>query len=127
MVVVVSGGDGAVPSVIAGLVSAPIIAVPTSVGYGASLGGISSLLASLATSSPGAHLHASSQLPGYSKARRECGGQTRAATVRLLLLLTGAARANMLRCICDPLSSLSKLLASQCPTSAETKSGKCTS
>ena len=55
MVVVVSGGDGAVPSVIAGLVSAPVIAVPTSVGYGASLGGISSLLASLATSSPGAH------------------------------------------------------------------------
>ena len=56
MVVVVSGGDGAVPSVVAGLVSAPVIAVPTSVGYGASLGGISALLSSLATSSPGEQL-----------------------------------------------------------------------
>jgi pyridinium-3,5-biscarboxylic acid mononucleotide synthase len=39
--------DGALPSVIGGLVSAPVIAVPTSVGYGASFGGIAALLAML--------------------------------------------------------------------------------
>ena len=53
VVVAVSGTDGALASVVAGLVSAPVIAVPTSVGYGASLGGISSLLGSLTASSPG--------------------------------------------------------------------------
>lgn len=37
VVVVVSGTDGVLPSVVAGLVEAPVIAVPTSVGYGASL------------------------------------------------------------------------------------------
>ena len=57
VVVVVSGGDGAVPSVVAGLISSPVIAVPTSVGYGASLGGISSLLSSLTAASPGELLH----------------------------------------------------------------------
>jgi pyridinium-3,5-biscarboxylic acid mononucleotide synthase len=39
--------DGALPSVIAGLVSTPVIAVPTSVGYGASFGGIAALLTML--------------------------------------------------------------------------------
>ena len=37
MIVVVAGTDGALPSVVAGLVEAPVIAVPTSVGYGAAL------------------------------------------------------------------------------------------
>ncbi len=46
-VVVVAGMEGALPSVVAGLVSAPIIAVPTSVGYGASFGGLAALLAML--------------------------------------------------------------------------------
>ena len=45
--VVVAGMEGALPSVVAGLVSAPVIAVPTSVGYGANLGGIAALLTML--------------------------------------------------------------------------------
>lgn len=47
VIVAVAGMEGALPSVIAGLVSCPVIAVPTSVGYGASLGGITALLAML--------------------------------------------------------------------------------
>ena len=39
-VVVVAGMEGALPSVIAGLVDRPVVAVPTSVGYGASFGGV---------------------------------------------------------------------------------------
>jgi pyridinium-3,5-biscarboxylic acid mononucleotide synthase len=39
--------EGALPSVVGGLVSAPVIAVPTSVGYGASFGGLAALLAML--------------------------------------------------------------------------------
>ena len=46
-VVVVAGMEGALPSVVAGLVAAPVIAVPTSVGYGASFGGLAPLLAML--------------------------------------------------------------------------------
>ena len=45
--IVVAGMEGALPSVIAGLVSKPVIAVPTSVGYGASFGGIAALLGML--------------------------------------------------------------------------------
>jgi NCAIR mutase (PurE)-related protein len=47
IVVVVAGMEGALPSVVAGLFSRPVIAVPTSVGYGASLGGIAALLGML--------------------------------------------------------------------------------
>jgi NCAIR mutase (PurE)-related protein len=47
VVVVVAGMEGALPSVVGGLVKAPIIAVPTSVGYGASFGGLSALLGML--------------------------------------------------------------------------------
>jgi pyridinium-3,5-biscarboxylic acid mononucleotide synthase len=47
VLVVVAGMEGALPSVIAGLVSQPVIAVPTSVGYGASLGGLAALLGML--------------------------------------------------------------------------------
>jgi len=47
VVIVVAGMDGALPSVVAGLVSTPVIAVPTSVGYGAAFGGLSALLAML--------------------------------------------------------------------------------
>ena len=42
--IVVAGMEGALPSVVGGYVSAPIIAVPTSVGYGASFGGVAALL-----------------------------------------------------------------------------------
>jgi NCAIR mutase (PurE)-related protein len=45
--VAVAGMEGALPSVVAGLVTAPVIAVPTSVGYGASFGGLAPLLAML--------------------------------------------------------------------------------
>jgi NCAIR mutase (PurE)-related protein len=47
VVIVVAGMEGALPSVVGGLVSAPVIAVPTSVGYGASFGGLTALLAML--------------------------------------------------------------------------------
>jgi len=47
VVVAVAGMEGALASVVGGLVSCPVIAVPTSVGYGASFGGISALLAML--------------------------------------------------------------------------------
>jgi NCAIR mutase (PurE)-related protein len=47
VVVVVAGMEGALPSVVGGYISAPVIAVPTSVGYGANLGGISALLSML--------------------------------------------------------------------------------
>jgi NCAIR mutase (PurE)-related protein len=46
-VIVVAGMDGALPSVVGGLVPGPVIAVPTSVGYGASFGGIAALLTML--------------------------------------------------------------------------------
>jgi NCAIR mutase (PurE)-related protein len=46
-VVVVAGMEGALPSVVAGLVSRPVIAVPTSVGYGANFGGLAPLLTML--------------------------------------------------------------------------------
>ena len=47
VVIVVAGMEGALPSVVSGLVSVPVIAVPTSVGYGASFGGIAALLGML--------------------------------------------------------------------------------
>jgi hypothetical protein len=53
VVVVVAGMEGALPSVVGGLVSAPVIAVPTSVGYGASFGGVTALLAMLNSCAPG--------------------------------------------------------------------------
>ena len=46
-VVVVAGMEGALPSVVGGHVACPVIAVPTSVGYGASFGGIAALLGML--------------------------------------------------------------------------------
>lgn len=53
VIVVVAGMDGALPSVVGGLVDAPVIAVPTSTGYGASFGGVSALLAMLNSCSSG--------------------------------------------------------------------------
>src|SRR5690349_5363337 len=47
VIIVVAGMEGALPSVVAGLVDVPVIAVPTSVGYGASFGGLTALLAML--------------------------------------------------------------------------------
>ena len=52
-VVVVAGMEGALPSVVAGLTSKPIVAVPTSVGYGASFEGLAALLTMLSSCAPG--------------------------------------------------------------------------
>jgi NCAIR mutase (PurE)-related protein len=53
VLIVVAGMEGALPSVVAGLVRAPVVAVPTSVGYGASFGGVAALLGMLNSCSPG--------------------------------------------------------------------------
>ena len=53
VVVVVAGMEGALPSVVGGLVGTPVVAVPTSVGYGASFGGLSALLGMLNSCAPG--------------------------------------------------------------------------
>ena len=53
VIVVVAGMEGALPSVVGGLVSVPVIAVPTSVGYGASFEGLAALLAMLNSCAPG--------------------------------------------------------------------------
>jgi len=52
VLIVCAGMEGALPTVIGGLVNAPVIAVPTSVGYGASLGGVAALLGMLNTCTP---------------------------------------------------------------------------
>jgi NCAIR mutase (PurE)-related protein len=53
VVIVVAGMEGALPSVVSGLISAPVIAVPTSIGYGASFGGLAALLGMLNSCSSG--------------------------------------------------------------------------
>ncbi len=53
VVIVVAGMEGALASVVAGLISRPIVAVPTSVGYGASFGGLAALLGMLSGCAPG--------------------------------------------------------------------------
>lgn len=53
VIVVAAGMEGALPSVVAGMVSVPVIAVPTSVGYGASFGGLAALLGMLNTCANG--------------------------------------------------------------------------
>jgi hypothetical protein len=52
-VIVVAGMEGALPSAVAGLIEAPVIAVPTSVGYGANFDGLAALLAMMNTCVPG--------------------------------------------------------------------------
>jgi NCAIR mutase (PurE)-related protein len=52
-VIVVAGMEGALPSVVAGLVRAPVIAVPTSIGYGAAFDGLAALLGMLTACAPG--------------------------------------------------------------------------
>ena len=53
VVIVAAGMEGALPSVLGGLVESPVIAVPTSVGYGAHFAGLASLLAMLNSCAPG--------------------------------------------------------------------------
>ncbi|GAA1650168.1 nickel pincer cofactor biosynthesis protein LarB [Actinoplanes couchii] len=52
-VVVAAGMDGALPSVVAGLIAAPVVGLPTSVGYGAAFGGVAPLLTMLNACAPG--------------------------------------------------------------------------
>lgn len=52
-VIVVAGMEGALPSVVAGLTPRPVVAVPTSIGYGASFGGLAALLSMLSSCAPG--------------------------------------------------------------------------
>jgi NCAIR mutase (PurE)-related protein len=53
VVVVAAGMDGALPSVVAGLIAAPVVALPTSIGYGAAFDGLAALLAMLNACAPG--------------------------------------------------------------------------
>ncbi len=53
VIIVVAGMEGALPSVVGGLVSCPVIGVPTSIGYGASFGGVAALLGMLNSCAPG--------------------------------------------------------------------------
>jgi len=53
VIIVVAGMEGALPSVVGGLVRVPVIAVPTSIGYGVSFGGVSALLGMLNSCAPG--------------------------------------------------------------------------
>jgi pyridinium-3,5-biscarboxylic acid mononucleotide synthase len=53
VIIAVAGMEGALPSLVAGLVGAPVVAVPTSVGYGASFGGLSALLTMITSCAPG--------------------------------------------------------------------------
>jgi len=53
VIIVVAGMEGALPSVVGGLVRVPVIAVPTSIGYGASFGGVAALLGMLNSCAPG--------------------------------------------------------------------------
>lgn len=81
VVIVVAGMDGALPSVVGGLVSCPVIAVPTSVGYGAAFGGVAALLTMLNSCAAGVavvNIDAGFKA-GYVAARivhRICGKQT---------------------------------------------------
>jgi NCAIR mutase (PurE)-related protein len=52
VLIVCAGMEGALPTVVAGLVNAPVLAVPTSIGYGASFGGVAALLGMLNTCAP---------------------------------------------------------------------------
>lgn len=53
VIIAIAGMEGALPSVVGGLVSCPIIAVPTSIGYGASFGGLAALLTMMNSCAPG--------------------------------------------------------------------------
>jgi hypothetical protein len=53
VIIVLAGMEGALPSVVAGLTSKPVVAVPTSVGYGASFSGLAALLGMLSSCSSG--------------------------------------------------------------------------
>lgn len=86
-VIVCAGMEGALPSVVGGLVAAPVIAVPTSIGYGAAFGGVAALLGMLNSCSPnvcvvnidngfGAAYVAAMMVRGHASAPAARGGDT---------------------------------------------------
>ena len=81
-IVVAAGMDGALPSVVAGLVEAPVVAVPTSVGYGAAFGGLAPLLSMLNACAPGVAVvnidngYGAGHLAAQITAPRNGGGET---------------------------------------------------
>jgi pyridinium-3,5-biscarboxylic acid mononucleotide synthase len=87
VLVVVAGMEGALPSVVAGLVARPVIAVPTSVGYGASFGGIAALLGMLNSCGSGVTVvnidngfgagYAASQINALAEGRQENARNTK--------------------------------------------------
>ncbi len=81
VVIVVAGMDGALPSVVGGLVGVPVIAVPTSVGYGASFGGVAALLAML-----------NSCASGVTVVNIDNGFGAAMAAARILRMLTGGGQ-----------------------------------
>lgn len=82
VVVVVAGADCALPSLVAGLTQAPVVAVPTSAGFGASMGGLAPLLATL-----------SSNVPGVTLVNIDNGYAAAAAAVRMLRMAARLHRA----------------------------------
>lgn len=81
VVIVAAGMDGALPSVVGGLVRRPVIAVPTSVGYGASFGGVAALLSML-----------NSCAAGVTVVNIDNGFGAAMAAARILLSASSAAR-----------------------------------
>ncbi len=78
--IVIAGMEGALPSVLGGRVAAPVVAVPTSVGYGANFGGISALLGML-----------TSCVPGVTVVKIDNGFGAAAAANRMLRAMVAAA------------------------------------
>ena len=79
VVIVAAGMDGALPSVVAGLVAVPVIALPTSVGYGASFRGLAALLTMLNSCAPGvAVVNIDNGFGAAVLARRICGDSLQA-------------------------------------------------
>ncbi len=83
VVIVIAGMEGALPSVIGGLVAAPVIAVPTSVGYGASFQGLAALLGMLNSCAPGVSVvnidngfGAAFQAATINRRTQDAGGET---------------------------------------------------
>ncbi len=80
MCIVIAGMEGALPSVVGGRVACPVVAVPTSVGYGANFGGISALLGML-----------TSCVPGVTVVNIDNGFGAAAAANRILRVMVAAA------------------------------------
>lgn len=99
VVVVVSGTDCSLPTLVAGLTQAPVVAVPTSSGFGASLGGVAPLLATLA-----------SNVPGVTLVNIDNGYAAASTAVRMLRM---AARLHRVRSAAEQQAAAAALAAQQ--------------